>query len=516
MKTTIVPLLGDPSETLYQLGLKEKASFKKLEERVTKLISTNIVLRQGKDILSRARAIMNLKREETFFDQCLKAYCEGLGVEVSRYKSFLSLFEIAAHSGQIYPELKSFLPGCTSLFQKTNSGITHSRLIDFPFIGIFDATPRLYYWKVEGKPAVLNYSCEGLAPVFFQAVHEKGISLAVHHKPGQIYHKNGQSIFQITFNILFELQNLNDFKKELKKNISMTKWSYLLLDNSGQALSIDIDGPAIQHESYNLNETSPLIFTNIPIQKDSEGFESYLRFSLDRQVWLKEKLAKNGNEHPLDTMTNITDQKGREWRHPTGTLSTTGAFHINLSDGTLDVKEGEGALVASDAITRFSLSDYNNVKVLKNATTPSAFEKAWKRASYAQSAFDQNEFDVAYHELQMAIVLMPNQIWKEIFSFYLYIWDYKFIGNNKELALIYKNLKKLSVPSLLKDQWLLLCMRYEKRLGLSFTVKSSDLSPHHRNLFEQEVEASKPVFTAWMKLLYPRIEILDVLSPHNR
>ncbi|MGE3610217.1 MAG: hypothetical protein AB7I27_11560 [Bacteriovoracaceae bacterium] len=516
MKTVIVPLVGDPSETLYHLGLKEKDSFRKLENRVTNLLSTNLILRQSKDIFSRAKSKINKARSTSFFDICLKAYCAGLGIEVARYKSFISLFEMAAHSGQIFPELKGLLPGCTSLFQKTENGLTHSRLIDFPLIGIFDATPRLYFWQFEGKQKILNFSCEGLAPLFFQSVHENGMSIALHHKPSKSIHEEGQSIFQITFDLLFDIQNLNEFKKELKKNISMTKWSYLLLDKEGQALSVDIDGPAIQTESFNLNETSPLIFTNIPIQKDSAGFESYLQFSLDRQIWLKEKLSKPQNQHPLDLMTDVGQQKTKAGPHPTGTLSTTGALHINLSKGLIDIKEGDGALVCSDPIVQFSLSHIHQSKVLKKGVEQTQFEKAWKRASLAQSAFDQNELDLAYHELQMAIILMPNKAWREIFSFYLCVWDYKFLSNNKELALVYKGLKKLNVPPSIKDQWLLLCMRFEKRLGLAYTVKSSDLSPHHQKLFDQETLASKPVFTAWMKLLYPRIEILDVLSPHDR
>lgn len=515
MKTVIVPLIGDPIENLYQLGMREKDSFLKIEARVMKLLSTNAILRTGQDILSRARVIMK-KRDEGLFDQCVKAYADGMGIDPIRYFSFLSLFELAAHYGQIYPELKGILPGCTSVFAKSSEGITHSRLLDFPLIGIFEENPRLYFWQQEGKLPLLNYSCEGLAPLFLQGLHGSGLSFALHHKPGKNYHREGQSIFKITFEILFEAANLAEVKREMKKKVSITKWSMLLLEKTGVVQAMDLDGPALNSESYNVNDTSPLIFTNIPLNQDAEGFDSFLKFSETRQNWLKEKLKTAKSEHMLDLMTDVEDQKPKKWLHPAATLSTVGAYHINLTTGLLDVKEGHSALVKSDEIIQFSLGQNGEGKVIKKAATPRPFEIAWKRASLAQSAFDQGEYDIAYHELQMAQSLMPNPLWKEIIGFYLCLWDFRFVSNSKELAMIYKKVKKLNLPESLKDQWIMLIMRLERRLDLSPTVTTNDVQGPFRELFQQEKLAPKPVFATWMKLLYPRLELLDVFSPHRK
>lgn len=515
MKTVIVPLIGDPVENLYQLGMREKDSFLKIEARVMKLLSQNVLLRTGQDILSRARILMK-KKEDSFFDKCVTAYAEGMGIDPVRYFSFLSLFEVAAHYGQLYPELKSILPGCTSVFAKSKDGITHSRLLDFPLIGIFEENPRLYFWQQEGKLPLLNYSSEGLAPLFLQGLHGSGLSFALHHKPGKNYHRDGQSIFKITFETLFEAANLAEVKKEMKKKVSVTKWSLLLLEKTGVVQAMDLDGPALNSETYNVNETSPLIFTNIPLQQDAEGFDNFIKFSEARQNWMKDKLNGAKNEHILDLMTDVEDQKSKKWLHPAATLSTVGAYHVNLTTGLLDVKEGSGAMVKSDEIIQFSLSDNGEGKVIKKAQALRPFEDAWKRASFAQSAFDQGEYDVAYHELQMAQALMPNSIWKEIIRFYLCLWDFKFVSNSKELALIYKKVKKLNLPESLKDQWVLLIMRLEKRLELAPTVTTNDVQDSYRDLFQQEKLAPKPVFATWMKLLYPRLELLDVFSPHSK
>jgi hypothetical protein len=59
-------------------------------------------------------------------------------------------------------------------------------------------------------------------------------------------------------------------------------------------------------------------------------------------------------------------------------------------------------------------------------------------------------------------------------------------------------------------------MRMEKKLELSYTVRADQVSESMQELFQQEKSASKPVFATWMKLLYPRLEILDVFSPYHK
>ncbi len=52
--------------------------------------------------------------------------------------------------------------------------------------------------------------------------------------------------------------------------------------------------------------------------------------------------------------------------------------------------------------------------------------RGWKKAGLAQAAFDQGDWELAYHQMQMAITLMPHPVWKEILNFYLCLWDFKF------------------------------------------------------------------------------------------
>lgn len=506
--------MGDMEESLYQLGLAEKDAFLKIEERVQKLISKNILLRNGQDILVRAKILLK-KKEDSLFTKAIDAYAKGLGVDKVRYLSFLSLFEMAAHYGQAFPELKGMLPGCTSLFQKQGNDITHSRIFDFPLVDMFETSSRLYYWKFEGMPQVLNFSCEGLAPLFIQAIHECGMSFALHHKPGTSFHQDGLGIFQIIFETMFESKNHNDFRKGIKKRESVTKWGLLFSEISGNVFHLDIDGPSQRIETFNLHEISPLIFTNIPLQTDDgKSIESYMRFSQMRQEWLKSRLASS-KLGILDLITNVSDDKDKSFLHPCGTLATVGAYHINQSQGFIELKFGSGALTKSDGIIRFNMGEFSQGQIIKAPEKLSEFEDAWKRASRAQSFFDQEKMDFGYHEIQMAIEIMPNVHWKNIFKFYLYHWDFMVVQNSKELSMIYKKLKKLNLPKELYSQWRILCCRYEIKLGLSVDTVT-DLPEDLQAMMTQEKDAPKALWLTWMKLIYPRLEILDTFSPHQK
>lgn len=516
MKTKLVPLTGDIHESLYQLGLAEKESFLKLERKVLNLLSTSTLLRQGQDLVTRTRTLLKKKNEkkESFYDSCLKSYAEGLGRDLVAYQTFLSLFEIAAHYGGVYPELRSIIPGCASVYTKKDGELTHSRLVDFPLVGHLDETPRLYLWQLEGHPTVLSYGCEGLAPAFFQVLHESGSTLALHYKPGKKIFSEGQSIFQIIFELLFDCKTPQEMKRDLKKKVSVTKWGLLLLEKKGKLEHFDIEGPTLAQESFEVTESGPLIFTNIPLKHDKGEFESHLNLCSQRQAWIKTKLGKSSRSHVLDLLTDISDQKENKWIHPGSSLSTTGAISLNLTKGHLDVKEGSSALVASDALVRFSLSDQREVTLLKPAKELNDFEKAWKGIALAQACFDAGEMDFAYHHLQMARALIPHKVWKQILGFYLCVWDFKFIQNTKELSHVYKGLRKLDLPDVLKHQGRLLNMRLERKLGLVVTVKEDEFEGDQKELFLQEMQAGKALFSTWMHLLYPRMEILDVFSPH--
>lgn len=516
MKTKLVPIRGNIEEALYQIGLDEKESFKLIESRVNQLLSRSSLLRTGQELLSKAKLRFSRRKEEELdlFHRCVKAYAEGLGTDLNSYLNFLALFEIAAHYGQKLPDLQAILPGCTSVFLRTSEEISHTRLMDFPLTGIFEEKPRLYLWEKDAKPILLTYSCEGLAPLFIQGLHGNGISFALHHKPGQQFYKEGTGVFEILFNLLFDNLKAQGIKKDLKSIRTKTKWGFLFLDKTGRLENYDIEGPNFVQEHIDLPLNSPQVLTNIPLRENDPKLNDFISFCQSREEWAHKKLSKESKLHPLDLLTDVGDQKSRHWNHPAATLATTGALWINLSQGYLDIKEGEGALVASDPIIRVDLAVDNKIETLKNQGKRTPFEVAWKRASLAQAYFDQEKYDLAYHELQMAQTLVPGHPWEAIFQFFLCSWDFLLLPNTKELSHVYKTLCALKLPELIKGQQQLLIQRIEKKLKLQFSINPENVSPAVRELYKQEREANKALFSAWMGLIYPRMEQLTIHSPH--
>lgn len=512
MKTKLIPLIGDPIENLYQLGLGEREAFLQIEARVARLLSSNPLLSYGQDLLSRARVILETKEKKNLFYQCIVSYAKGMGIDPIRYFSFLSLFEIAAHHSQVYPELKSFVPGCTSVMEKRDGEFIHTRILDFPLINIYEENPRLYLWQIPGQSQVLTYSTAGLAPLFLQGLHESGMSFALHHKPGEKFHKEGKSIFEILFQNLISEKDSSNIRKNLKRQHTLTKWGVTLLGHDGQVQEIDLDGPSQTSNVFHLNDSSPLIFTNIPL-KHENGNEEFLAFTESRQDWIREKLKEKGSA--LDLLTDVSGVKGKGFRHPGATLSTVGAYSTNLTKGVLSFKEGHSALIASDPVFQMSLGN-NEFSPSSSSKEMTEFENAWKRLALSQGHFDQGEFDRAYHELYMALALMPSKEWKEIIRFFLIAWDFRFLKSKKELLIVYKDLKGLKLPVLLQGQWKLLTMRFEKKLGLVSTIKEKDLPPYLVPIYKKEQDSGATLFATWMKLLYPRIEILTIFSPHSK
>lgn len=513
MKTKIIPLIGDPIESLYQLGLNEREAFLKIENRVTRLLSSNPLLSYGQDLMSKAKVILETKEKKNLFHQCIVAYSKGMGIDPVRYLSFLSLFEVAAHHSQAYPELKSFVPGCTSVMEKKDGDFIHTRLLDFPLVGIYEENPRLYLWQIPGQSKVLSYSTAGLAPLFFQGLHESGMSFAVHHKPGDLFHKEGKSIFEILFQNLIGEKEANNVRKNLKRQNTWTKWGVLLLSQDGQVQEIDLDGPTQTSNIFNLNDSSPLIFTNIPLKQEQSGHEDFRAFTESRQDWVSLKVREKGEV--LDLLTDVGFKKKKEFLHPGATLSTVGAYSTNLTKGMLLFKEGVSAIVSSDPTYQLKL-DGEEIEILHPQKKPSEFEKAWKRLALAQGYFDQGEFDLAYHEIYMAEAQMPSKEWKDIIKFFIAVWDFRFLKTKKELLIVYKGLKDLKLPSLLIGQWKLMIFRFEKKLDLVLTVKEQELPPHLIHVFRKERDSGSALFATWMKLLYPRMEILTIFSPHSK
>jgi hypothetical protein len=346
-------------------------------------------------------------------------------------------------------------------------------------------------------------------------MHESGFSFALHHLKSRQFYDQGESIFKLLFEGLFEVKSFQDLKQETKKYKTLSKWSILCLSKLGQVSVSNIEGPNIDTENYHLNETSPLIFTNIPLKLGAHDQSNFVDLCEMRQDWIKQNLFRIENTHALDVLTDVEKNNPKKWTHPAATHATIGAYLFNLSSGEIDLKDGGTTLTKSDPIYRLDFRISQDPIHIKPMGTISPFENAWKRASLAQGLYDSKKFDEAYHELQMAISIMPDASWKSIYQFFLYVWDFQFLTSSSELSSIYRNLKNLELPLFMNNHKFMMLMRLEKKLKLVPTIDESSIGPGFRSIFKKEKLATAVQFATWMKILYPRLENLDIILPYQ-
>lgn len=503
--------ITDIEESLYQLGLQEKEAFGKIYDRVVTILGDNELLSTFIEFAGRAKVILEYK-QKTLFHQALRSYSEGLGIHPSKYLTLLLLIELAAQKN-IFPDLKALLPGCSSIFENRDGKVTHLRILDFPLVDLFENNQRFYHWKLSDRDSVLTYSAPGLALLFINGIHESGMSFSLHHKTSAHCNNTGKSIFEILFNTLFEARDLNRWKELLKNQSTFSKWGIYAVNAKGEVLACDLDHISFHKKHFSLFESPQLFFTNVSLHSHADESHQFLKFTHSRQTWIKNELERKVKDHPLDQFCDVGHQKNKTWHHPAATLASIGAYFINLTDGHIDFKVSDnGPLTKSDAIYRLELGT-GLFQELKPQGKETPFEKAWKLAGQAQANFDKKDAELGYHQLQMAIAVMPDKTWKNIWDFFQMAWEYKTIGNNQELSLIYDRLKKIKVPAFLNDQKNLMTLKFEKRLGLQRTISSDELSIPYKNLYDELDKINPLVFYGHTKGQVVRLEILEIFSP---
>ena len=139
---------------------------------------------------------------------------------------------------------------------------------------------------------------------------------------------------------------------------------------------------------------------------------------------------------------------------------------------------------------------------------------AYKYLGEYQSALDKGDVSRAYHKIQMAIELQKGYPEFYISKFYFIITQYVYESDKRDYTYLYEELESLEnkLPNYLEDQRLLFIMRLGKIIGhkvenTSNLIDNSGL----KKLFIREFSQSSITIKSLQKLIYPRIEILDIL-----
>lgn len=503
-------LMGDLQENFYFLGQKEKEDFKDLENTLKKLLSSYHLLKIWQDLLSRSSSLFK-KKNRSFFELALASYAEGLGRNVGEVRRVLELVEIAAHYGQIRPELKALIPGCTSVLEKTPEGVIHHRLIDFPLMNFFQGKQRLYSTHFTGQKPVAWVGMAGLSLAPLHLFSSTGFSLALHQKPSPKFYAQGELIYSMIFDLMLKNETLNDLRKDLRIKNSQNKWGGYAVDQNNQVLAFDIEGPQHWFEKLELEEKHPLIFTNTPL-KYSEGEDvsedHFVTVAGARAQGLGQYLSKKKSIH-LNDLHHLFEPhmtKGH-WALPALSVSTQMSFSYHLKTGELET-------LTSHLPTIWKKTQWIDQKT---KLPQDSFQEPWSHLSKAQGFLDQKQDDYAYHHFQIAKSLCPAGRWSSIIEFYLIILEYKFVQSKEELGFVYKRLLEVEshLPAHLQDHALLMKLRFERRLKLVITSNPLKLThPQWQKLWTKEKDASELWLMTWKALITPRFDLLDVFYPY--
>ncbi len=511
MSLKVERLIGDLKENFYQLGRKEAEDFHNLEVNLKKLLSSYHLLKIWQDLLSRSHSLFK-RRNQSFFELALTAYAEGLERPVADVRRVIELVEIASHYGQIRPELKALIPGCTSVFEKTVHGIFHHRLIDFPLMNFLKNKAKLYVTQFNGTTPVSWVGMSGMCLAPFHLFSGKGFSVALHQKPSPQYYAQGELIYSVLFDLMFRNETLNDLRKDLRIKSTQNKWGGYIVDKNHDVLAFDIEGPQHWFEKFSLEEKHPLIFTNTPLKYsfgDNLNEDRFVSVSAARATGAGQILKKKKNIHLADLHHLFEPRFDKEqWSIPTSTVSTQISFTYELKSGKIQTTNEEMP----------SIWKKSEWIALNSKEKPEALKIPWSHLTLAQGHLDQNQEDLAYHHFQMARTLCPQGHWATIIEFYLIILEYKYAQSKAELGFIYKRLLELekTLPAHFQDHALLMKLRFEKRLKLVITSDPLQLKhPGFQKLWTKEKEASELWLQTWKNLITPRFDLLDVFYPYQ-
>lgn len=511
MSIKVEYLIGDLKENFYQLGRKEQDDFTDLEVNLKNLLSSYHLLKIWQDLFSRSQSIFK-KRHQSFFEIALHAYAEGLERPVPEVRRVFELVEVAAHYGQIRPELKTLIPGCTSVFERNAHGIFHHRLIDFPLMNFFKDRARLYHSQFNNTIGVSWIGMAGMSLAPLHLFSKMGFSLALHQKPSPKFYSQGELIYSILFDLMFRNETLNDLRKDLRIKTSQNKWGGYVVDKNHEVLAFDIEGPQHWFEKYDLEENRPLIFTNVPVKYsfgEDVAEDHFVTVANARALGVSQvlKKKKNTNLEDLYHLFSPRMDKG-QLSLPAVTVSTQIGFSYEISSSRLETLEQK--LPSIWQKTQWLPKD-NKLKI-------GPLKQMWDHLVLGQGYLDQKQDDLAYHHFQMAQALCPEAGWSHIIEFYLTVLEYKFAQTKEELGFIYKRLVAVEkyLPPHLQDHALLMRLRFEKRLKLVITSNPLDLKhPEWQKLWTKEKEASDVWLSTWKSLITPRFDLLDVFYPYQ-
>lgn len=522
-------LIGPLEENFYSLGIKDRDGFFGLSEHVKKLSKTSSFHGVIEKTIKVAQNSLFDKRD--IFYQIIDNYCQGLAISASDYMAFLLLPEIISSQSKWIPELLSIIPGCSSLFvydEKNQSNI-HTRILDFPLVDQYEKYERSVFLNINGLPKILSHSTRGYPLPGLTSMNEHGLTIAIHQKFSNYFNFKGEPIIKIAFDIITKATNVFEAKKILRQKSSMTYWGLYISDSQSNVLAVDICGNELYTEMFDLKENKLLYFNNLPLFKDkindNSGPLSYLKtcqMKYSQFEKFKSKFKFNAKDLELECLKLITSlnpkekNHARDWKQSPLNLASVQVSTFNNNTQTSKLVLGETPKVFKNSRAEFKdifkNMDYT-IKKTKQAKEIN-YNKGLQLLSKAQTLFDYNKTEHAYHYIQMASTTMNSFQEKWIADFFFCIWQYIYAETKEDYKAVYSQLLMIEekLPDFLEDHRQLFLLRIEKICAMPITaeiskVKNKDL----KDIYNKEIKLRPMVIKFMRKLIYPRLELPDII-----
>lgn len=528
-KPAHIHLFGDPEENFYALGAKDKDSFQDVYQQITRLCARADFL--AKALKLSAEMAGNLKSKgQIDLNKELKAYAEGLERPLSEVQFLFLLPEVVASFNKWLPNLMSIIPGCSSLFMKSNSGkgVIHGRVLDYAIGGPFERNERSALYDFKGRMKVFTHTSAGMPLPSITSINERGLTIALHYKHGNYLDLKGDSIFSIAYQIISYCSDIHEVIKFLKNYPSMSHWGLYLSDRNGEVASIDIRGREIYQEKFDLKEYPYLYFNNRPLLKDPVFKQTQPYGSLQQCKMRRDSIAKrlksfNSKEaSPIEALKLLStpgSKKGdnsKLWKMDTITPSSIQVVAFDSGDMSSHSILGAAPKILKNDILRqdnlFGEVKFSDVKIKHKFDEN--FVTAYEKLASFQSSLDAGDTEKAYHQLQMAKELFQDYPESNIAKFYFTVLEYLYESDKKEISYLLEELEGYEgmLPDYLEDHRKLFVMRVEKLLGHSPSFAAKDIKNSNlAQLFGKEIKLRKEAIKILKKFTFPRIEILDIL-----
>lgn len=528
---SVIQLVGDELENIYQLGLKDRERHEALFHQIQHFLSTPYPMfdRMGKKLAS---YLVNYHLENnSSFEQKVQAYAEGLDQDPKEVAYAMLIPELVSSMSKWIPGLPSGLLGCSSFFlldEKSGKPV-HGRILDFPLQGSFDHQERILSTHYNGQQKVVSLGSSGFPLASITCMNEAGVTLAMHQKFTTVFNTKGTSIFEIAHQFISTVESKADALKWLKKQQTITTWCfYLSFANTNEVLAVDLMGEKMVSKAYSLKEKEVLYFNNDPIQKTKSaslpyGITEYNQLRTKNAERKIAKLKRFNEVALLKLMTTPLDlkfpQANKLDSYDTLTTSSVSVCTLHPANQSLTTIKGEAPKLFQGEVTQ--LTNCFNQPVLqtrkeKGKMAHLDYQAGLRFYGQAQVAYDSHEKHLAYHCIQMGMAHFRSGHFYHYGRFFLNVFEFIHEPHEKNRHFIlseFRDLKDLMSPYL-KDQCLLFIYRLERLLGVPSALQMKDIQhPELRKVFRLEQRIPTAVLHKMTTLfMSPRIDIRDVIT----